>query len=155
MVIGENCNYQVFDLKTCKAPRFKFETLAEVVSVQTNPPQLEVELLFPAAAKFSDWITEDFFAGGFLETGSGTSFSVRTIMSSVEESPGVLTLELNALLNAAVGQRVTLVAGCDGSAETCESKFNNLVNGGMFVAVPEKNLSLTAIEAVTSQGGKK
>jgi uncharacterized phage protein (TIGR02218 family) len=155
MLIAETCNYHVFDTRTCKAGRLRYETVAEVLSVQVDPPQLVVELSFPLGTRFDDWISEGYFAGGFLEVGTGNTFAVRTILTSVESDPGELTIKLNAPVAVAVGQRITLIAGCDGAAETCKTKFDNFVNFGGFVAVPEKNLTMTAIDAVTSQGGKK
>ncbi|WVX90535.1 tail assembly protein [Vibrio phage VpP2 MP] len=59
----------------------------------------------------------------------------RYIMSS--DATGIL---LDAVpIGLAVGMEVSLVAGCDRTKATCQSKFNNLANYGGYLAVPTKN----------------
>jgi hypothetical protein len=112
-----------------------------------------VTLNTPAAAMQ----VANYFAQGWLETGVGTQFEIRTILaSSYNGGAGQLTLTLNlGLQHAVAGQTLQLAPGCNGDAATCKSKFNNFVNFGGFVAVPEKNLSLQALENETNVGDKK
>lgn len=154
--IGAECNWQVFD-RNCGLERWNKDTSAEVVSVDDTvyPPTATLQLI-AGSTQEDDWMTTDWFARGFIELGNGLTFQVRTILSSVGDAPNTqITIELNHKLFAAVGQRVRIVPGCDGTAATCKSKFRNFPNFGGFPAVPEKNLSLQAMDATTSAGGKK
>ncbi len=159
MQIQQTCNYNLFDPITCKALRAGHETTAVIVAIDSasQPPTVTVDLLYPELTQSANWITEDWFAQGFLETGSGLTYEVRTIVSSaLFAPPGRLLLELNIMLTQAiVGQYIQLVRGCDGKPETCEDIFDNFINFGGFRAVPARNLSMKAINAVASQGDKK
>lgn len=156
MQIGPECNWQVFD-RNCGLERWKFETIGEVVSLNdaVYPPTATLQLI-AGATQVADWLTDGWFAGGFLETGSGLDWQIRTLLTSTGDAPNTrVTIELNNRLSATIGQRVQLIPGCDGKAATCRSKFDNYVNFGGFPAIPERNLSLTAVESTASAGGKK
>ena len=156
-IIGPTCNWEVFD-RNCGLERWKKETIGDVVSVDNTvyPPTLTLQLI-AGSTQEDEWMTADWFARGWIETGSGVGFQVRTILASTGDAPDTqVTLTLNHGVAVAVGQRVHLVPGCDGSIAHCRDKFRNFPNGfGGFPAVPERNLSLQAVEATTSAGGKK
>ena len=156
MAIQKECNYMVFEDRTCKVPRWRFETTGTVTAVEntTSLPYILLALDNAASPKFADWMSDDWFAQGFIEAGFGSAYQVRGIISSLAVA-GELKLELNAPLDIEVGSQVALVPGCDGLAATCQAKFNNFDNFGGFLAVPQKNLSLQAMDAIVSQGGKK
>ncbi|MCA1995917.1 MAG: phage BR0599 family protein, partial [Armatimonadetes bacterium] len=80
---------------------------------------------------------------------------VRLILTSTGASGESVTLELNAPLRfAAAGAAVTLLPGCDGRWNTCDTKFNNEVNfGGHRFAL--SNLAVKALAIPASAGGKK
>jgi uncharacterized phage protein (TIGR02218 family) len=156
-IIGPTCNWQVFD-RNCGLERWKKETIGDVVSVDNTvyPPTLTLQLI-AGSTQEDDWMTTDWFAGGWIETGNGVGFQVRTILASTGDAPETqVTLTLNHGVTVEVGQRVHLVPGCNGSVAHCRDKFGNFPNGfGGFPAVPERNLSLQAVEATASAGGKK
>lgn len=159
MLIQQTCNYNIYDLNTCKLPRAGKETTAAIVAIDNtvNPPTVTLDLLFTGSVHLAEWTAEDWFADGWLEVGSGSSFEVRTILSSVLVSgTNRVQLALNTILvHAAAGQYAQLLPGCNGTPEHCTDKFNNFVNFGGFRAVPARNLSMKAINEVASQGGKK
>jgi uncharacterized phage protein (TIGR02218 family) len=146
-VIGPRCNYQTFDQATCKLNRADWE---EPGSIQTiTGTTVHVTGL---ASDFAD----DYFADGWLETGTGDTFEVRTVLQDTRVNANTHDLVLNHPLNhAAVSQAVTLLPGDDHRAATCQAKFNNYVNFGGHPFVPNSNLTLQAIRASPSSGGKK
>lgn len=157
-LIGPLCGYDVYDPRTCKVERADFETVATLTAKNnaTRPATAVLTLNYAALPQFANWITEDWFKGGFIETGFGLDFEVRTILSSVQTDDEEITIELNLpLVHAEAGQLVQLVRGCDGKAATCRGVFNNFINAGIFEHVPEQNLSVEALDAITSQGDKK
>jgi len=155
MLIKKDCDYEVYEPRTCKALRALFATSGVIAEVDNSarPPTIAVTLDFPT----DDRETEDWFAGGWIETGQGLNFEVRTVLNSYYDwDGGLLTLTLNApMMHAVAGQSIQLLPGCDGTAEICDTKFNNFPNHGGFVAIPQKNLSLTAVENTATQGDKK
>ncbi len=160
MLIQPTCNYNIYDLPTCKLPRAQKETTAQITAIDNaaNPPTVTARLLFASSAHLAEWTAENWFAAGWLETGSALNFEVRTILSSalVDGETDIIQLTLNTfLVHAAVGNFIQLLPGCDGTAETCKTKFNNFVNFGGFVAVPTRNLALKGVNVSVAQGGKK
>jgi hypothetical protein len=153
MQISKDCSYNVYDERTCKAVQAFFETTATVVAIHNDvsPPTVDMTLLFPTAEREAG----DYFAQGWMEIGRGLQFEVRTILAS-SYAGGILTLTLNApLVFAIAGQDAEIIPGCDGGAPTCLDKFHNFDNHGGFVDIPEKNLSLQAVEATATAGDKK
>lgn len=72
------------------------------------------------------------FTYGYVERASG---EVRWITAHNGD-----TITLNyPLRDLAPGERVSVFPGCDGSENTCRSKFNNTINFGGFTRLPQKN----------------
>jgi hypothetical protein len=155
--IQRECNHHVFDPRTCKLERWIHEVTGAVSSVDNDAALTEVvvELAYPGNPKAADWLSADWFAGGLLDLGFGPSFETRGIVSSEDDGTGKLLLRLNASVLSAVGAAAVVLVGCDGARETCVDKFDNYENFGGYPFVPEHNLSLQAIDGITSQGGKK
>ena len=94
---------------------------------------------------------ENWFAGGHLVTGDGTSQETRTIMASAPQ-----TLILNyPLLKAQPGQALILYAGCSHLPADCTGKFNNFVNYQGHPLVPYRNPTIKAIDVSDNGSGKK
>lgn len=161
MMIQSDCNYTVFDTdlppgaKCCGLERQRFETTLKVTAI--GELSVTASLFFPASSQADKWKTKDWFARGFIEYGAGVNYQARNIVSSTwNAGTSRLTLQLNAAPGGlAVGALVQVVPGCDGSAVTCRTKFNNFENFGGFVAIPQRNPALQAIDLSSSQGGKK
>jgi hypothetical protein len=81
----------------------------------------------PRCPNLANWITDDWFANGFLELGFGLEFEARTITASEYVSgAGRIQLTLNTPLRfAEVGDWMQLMPGCDGTWEQCDTKFGN------------------------------
>lgn len=78
---------------------------------------------------------DGFFTAGFVEASNGLDH--RLILDHVGND---LTLLLPFSVNVlGVGDSVDVLAGCDHSAQTCNDKFDNLVNFGGFPYVPTIN----------------
>lgn len=108
---------------------------------------------------------DDWFAGGWVEYGSGASTQRRAIMHSVQLTATTLEIYLRRDFDTvpASGATVYLYPGCDGRMETCkayaattnaEGKFNNFVNFGGHPFVPSQNPSLLKVSKNLA-GGKK
>jgi hypothetical protein len=146
----------IFDETIGGVARWKFECPAEILAVDNaaQPPTVTLEFTRPEALQAPNWETADWFAGGYVTIGTGTAYQVRTILSSAFAADE-LTLELNAPLAADVGARALVIPGYDGSFAQRRDKFKDPDNFGGFPVVVERNLSLQAVDAIVSQGGKK
>ena len=155
MMLQKDCNWAVFEPGTCQLERWKLETGGTVVSVDnvSSRPTLTIQLR-STAIQLPHWLTADWFAGGFIETGLGVNFKVRSVLNSADAGSDQVELTLNAPLTVDVGATVQLLPGCSGTAARCTA-LDNFANFAGFPAIPERNLSLKALDATTAQGGKK
>jgi hypothetical protein len=160
MLIQAEDNFDIFDEVTGSVPRWRFEITGTVVDVDAEalPPTLTLDFNFPESADYAKWITADWFANGKVECGQGVQFAARSILTSAPigaGDPKQLFLELNEPVNPVVGSLVTLTPGYDGSYVQRRDKFGDAGSFGGFVAMPESNPTLRAIDVNQSQGGKK
>lgn len=146
----------IFDEAVGGVERWKFECPVTVDSVDNTatPPTVTLDFTRPESLQFGNWSTADWFANGYITSGVGVGYQVRTIISS-EVVSGQLVLTLNAPIDISGGDVALVIPGYDGSVEQRRDKFNDFDNFGGFFAVPERNLSLQAVDAIVSQGGKK
>lgn len=146
----------VFDETIGGVPRWKWECPVTVDSLDNaaNPPTVTLDFTRPESLQFGNWSSADWFAGGYLTSGVGIDYQVRTIISS-EVVSSQLVLTLNAPISLEVGATALVIPGYDGSADQRRNKFHDFDNFGGFPLVPERNLSLQAVDAIVSQGGKK
>lgn len=155
MLIKQECDYRVYDQRTCRAPEGRFQTSGFITAINNAalPPTVRMTLRVPTATRE----VLDYFAQGWIETGKQLDHEIRTIFSSVwDPLAAELQMTLSGpLLRAVVGQEAYIVPGCDGAAATCKTKFNNFVNFPGFREIPVNNPSLSAIETSVSQGNKK
>jgi uncharacterized phage protein (TIGR02218 family) len=159
MTIGATCPYQLYDPETCKVQRFLFESRVTMDSFAGSTPQT-ITCEFVSELNLVRQQTADWFKGGLLETGIGLTYELRTITASRWDEPSsrlILTLS-HPLIKApglAAGQTANITAGCDHSSDMCDQKFSNLINHASFENAPDDNLSLRALDAKVSVGGKK
>lgn len=146
----------IFDESAGGLPRWKWECPVTVDSVDNAalPPTITLDFTRPESLQYANWSTADWFANGYLTAGVGIDYQSRTIISS-EVSGGQLILTLNAPISITAGDTALVIPGYDGSVEHRRDKFEDFDNFGGFVAIPERNLSLQAVDAIVSQGGKK
>ena len=147
MVFQPVCNYRVYQSATCRADRAAFEKAATFTSL--NGRTVIVDGAGLAATE------ENWFAMGWIETGSGQQFERRSVIASSAASGTAVTLTLNApLYYAAPGGAVVCVPGCDGKPDTCLVKFSNFANfGGHRYAY--KNLTIKALSSPNIDTAKK
>lgn len=154
---GVNCQNILYDQNTCRAGRAFFETTVDIVSIDNTdlPPTVVCAFAFPEfGGKFQP---ANFLANGLFEAGLGLTYEARSIISSNwNAGTGQLTLTLNLpLVKTLAGAQAQIVAGCDHTATTCQSKFKNYHNFNGFVAIPPRNPTLRAINANSVAGGGK
>lgn len=101
--------------------------------------------------------TADFFTFGYLEhrNAAGTVDAIRQIESNLAAADGLMQITLTAPLDAtqtAPDDDVYLYPGCDGTHETCRTKFFNFANWGGF-GISRQNLAVdpVAVEATTAK----
>jgi uncharacterized phage protein (TIGR02218 family) len=97
---------------------------------------------------------DNWFALGWIQTGSGTTFEIMGILKSEDAGAGIELWLVTPLRYAIVGQSVKIYPGCDKSLATCVAKYDNLDNFGGHPFVPRRNLTIAALPIATS-GGKK
>jgi hypothetical protein len=97
-----------------------------------------------------------YFAGGWLETGTGVNLEKRGILDSVPTASVSLNLTIDRPLLKAVGaQAVTMYPGYDGSIDQCETRFANRINFGGHPYIPNINPGVKAMKPKDGSGGKK
>lgn len=82
-----------------------------------------------------------YFTQGVIKFTSGQNVNLSTTIKL--HSGNVLSLEPALLFPVNVGDAFTISAGCDHSLETCQTKFDNLINfgGAPFIPNPENAVS--------------
>lgn len=145
MHIDRECNYDLYDSNTCRVVQASFTVAVTISAVSGRSVTVTGAGL---AGKAANW-----FAFGWIETGSGLNRQVRAILASTAASGTSVTLTVNETLDVEVPVSGSVIAGCDRKRSTCVSKFDNLVNYGGH-APPRTNLTLAAVEAEEG-GGKK
>lgn len=118
------CNHVLYDAR-CKIARsgFTFTGLASAVSgadVTVNG----------VSGQGASWAV-----GGFIQAPTAAPEDKRLILAQAGD---VLTLLLPFSITVLATQ-VDVLAGCDHSLATCQSKFSNVINYGGFPYVPRKN----------------
>lgn len=125
-----SCNNCVYDSHCAVSPSDPRFHLTAVVTAQSGNT-----ITVPGASGFgTGW-----FTAGECDAIGG--LDARLIL---DHTGDVITLMLPFPFNA-IGQVVTLLAGCDHQDETCDGKFTNIDNFEAFTFVPLKNIFRTGI----------
>lgn len=112
----------------------------------------------PTAFGFSNW-----FAAGYLVRADGSHHYVLT-SSAISGGQISLALLVEPSTPFAVGEVLSIIPGCDGTAGTCKAyasptntrgKFDNFSNFGGFPYIPDANPSFTPRKKTTGTSGKK
>jgi uncharacterized phage protein (TIGR02218 family) len=155
-LLGTTCNWNLYDVNTCRVARAHFETTVTIVSLAGSPPVVAAS--FDFGFDLARWQRDDWFTGGIFEVGLGVQYEVRSIIASSWDGAHLQLVLNQALKHAGAGAKAQITAGCDhtaNGANGCKLKFNNFQHFSGFEAIPQRNLSLMAIESTSSQGGKK
>lgn len=175
-VIGPVCNWRKGPSKTpagtflmspaCGLLRADWQFLANILNPGTPgwPFTFTLNNLArvtgPTPTYFAQW-----FAGGWMEFGSGATYQRHSIVDSSAVSGGQVTVTLtrDPTPFPIVGDLVLLYPMCDGRAVSCkaynastnpEGRFNNFPNFGGHPLVPVSNPSLVQ-QNTTAAGSKK
>ena len=109
-----------------------------------------------AAAITADKVDENYFAGGWIELGTGADWQRRSILLSTTPAAGVLTLTLDRDPRPfpEIGDEVAIFPGCKRRyLEDCKAKFGNELNFIGHPFLPYANPSL--VQPTTTNGGGK
>ena len=150
--IQNRCNYFLFATPCGLAKISPFKRTGEV-SLQSGR---YLKLTVPALLDLANQpVTEDWFALGWVEIGTGATFELRAIDHSTVVSGGSIQLTLNSAFTLShTGQTATFYAGCNGARVTCDVKFDNFQRWGGHNIAPQ-NLSVQAVPAEYANGNKK
>lgn len=156
-LIGPMCNWSVFSAGCgLSADDWKFNAKIKDPGQPGFPFTFELKELTrvsgPTPTYFTNW-----FAGGWIELGSGRDWQRLPILTSSLPSGGIFTVTLSRDPDPfpEIDDPVVLYPGCDGRPETCrayhaqtnpEGKFNNYLNFGGHPFVPTANPSLVRQE---------
>lgn len=149
-LIGPRCNVPLYS-EPCGMDREDYRSTGTLgFTAYTN----QVTMTDPSLSAITE---EDWFAGGYLDTGLTDQREVRGIRSSsLPDGSGAITLTLALPLKHAIaGQSASAYAGCPGVPSVCASRFNNLVNFRGHPNIPQSNLSIEAIPTQNNKGNKK
>jgi Phage conserved hypothetical protein BR0599 len=147
IMLQPRCNYRLYEPNTCRVDPDLHKFAVSLVSATGRNVVLSGAGLAGLPAHY--------FAEGWVQFGTGSTYEVRTILGSTAEAGGEVTLTLNAALSfAAATDAGTLYPGCDGTDGTCLLKFSNFANWGGH-RIPLRNLALKAMEIKSGGGGKK
>lgn len=147
MMLQPRCNYRLYEPNTCRVDPDLHKLAVTLVSASAR------EIVVSGAGLAGK--VAHYFAEGWVQFGTGSTYEVRTILGSTAEAGGQVTLTLNAGLSFAVAtDGGTLYPGCDGTDGACQVKFSNFSNWGGH-RIPLRNLALKAMEIKAGSGGKK
>lgn len=159
-LLQPRCNYALFS-RECGVGNGRFTAICAIDALQWDDGVLQYGgrhlRLNVSSPPTGDPLSAEmnYFADGWLETGSGATTEVRLIRQHNAPVDGKMTVRLDRPLEfAEPGQQVLLRAGCDKSAATCAVKFRNFKRWGGHVLVPH-NSALQPLETETLSGGKK
>ena len=99
-------------------------------------------------------VPANWFAGGHVWLGAGTTYQSRTVTASTASAGGALTLTVNVPFNAAPVGGLSIAPHCDRTRDHCKNRFNNWPNALIFEWTPNSNPSLVS-KQTADQGGKK
>jgi hypothetical protein len=159
------CNHSAFDTG-CSLLKASWKFTAAVATVGTPgfPFEFALENLQrvsgPTPTYFEHW-----FAGGWAEFGSGSTWCRRPILRSSVVTAGALTISLgrDPIVFPEEGDEVVLYPGCDGRWATCgayhatnnpQGRYDNRLNFGGHPFMPVANPSLVKVSEAVG-GGKK
>ncbi|MHB8520733.1 MAG: baseplate hub domain-containing protein [Limisphaerales bacterium] len=152
MLIQPICNYFVYSTP-CGVDKTQYQahvTLFELAGVYAVVDQSSVD----TPDRFTNAAAND-FALGWIQTGTGQQFEIRSILASTVVSGGKIVLTLDKpFIYAVAAQAATMYLGCDGSKDTCKTKFGNFKRWGGHGYVPAQNPTITE-HVVESHGTKK
>jgi uncharacterized phage protein (TIGR02218 family) len=146
------CNYPLFSVGcTLHRDDWKFTASIANAGAQGFPHTFDL-----AGLERLNGYPADFFAGGWIELGSGITFEILPILRSTAINAGLSTFTLprDPRNFPTAGQPVAACPGCDARRETCINKFNNYKNFGGHPFMPKQNASVTRPDAGQSTGKK-
>lgn len=150
------CNHALFSTG-CALSKANWKFTATIASPLTPGYPFAINLSSLARVIGSvPTISAGWFAGGWIEFGTGSSTVTRAILTNTAPVSSALqvTLARDPYPFPSVGGSVALYPGCDGSFDTCKAKFSNGDNFGGHPFMPPSNPSLVKMSKNIS-GSKK
>jgi uncharacterized phage protein (TIGR02218 family) len=131
LTVRTHCSHFLYDAR-CRVARAGFDHTTTVASVNGTDARI---ITVAGVGAFPD---QYFKAGEIVRDSDGER---RSIIDQV----GAVLKVASAFRTLANPDVVTLYAGCDHTAATCETKFSNTVNFGGFPRMPKRNPFRVAI----------
>ncbi len=150
VLLQPTCNYALFD-GACGLNKDSWKYSGFVTAVLENPTRLQLKALTRVSGT---WVQPDshWFAGGWVELGTGEEFESRFIADATSYNPtgeGFIEITLSTPLNRTpeMDEEIFLFPGCDGKKGTCSAKFGNYNAFGGFPHMPVGNPSMVKMPA--------
>lgn len=130
-LIQTPCRHTLYD-PNCTLVKTSFQQTNSVAAGSTRQ-----NIILGTAASHAS----PYFAQGFLTMTSGQNNGFTYAIKSQNGTTSILLA--NAMpLPLAIGDTFTMYAGCDKTAVTCQTKFNNLINIGSMEFVPNPEVAI-------------
>ena len=144
--LSRRCRHQLFS-SGCKLLEANFQETGTITEITTDADGWPIVKCTLTGSRPAGWI-----AGGKITVGN----EIRSCADDIREASTVVLYMTLGFKTAAVGDSITVTAGCDKSYDTCINKFANAINFGGMPYMPNENPTLKAMEVPTQDlGGKK
>ena len=156
VLFQRTCNNSLFDTGCALLKLlWKFTATVQSVGAAGYPFEFVLEDLARVTGPTPDY-TENWFAGGWIEFGTGLTWQRRPILISSGPDVTLMTVTLDRDPNPfpEVGDPVVLYPGCDGTTSNCKLKFANYLNSLGHPFMPSSNPSFVR-KSISTGGGKK
>lgn len=122
-VYGRTCDFRLGDV-FCRVDIESFKFTGSVTSIVTPYRAFGIDVTQ----------IDHYFSAGVVKFTSGSLMGTKHEIKN--HASDTVELWLNTPLNLTVGDEFEIEAGCDGTFETCKSKFDNGLNYGGFPTIP-------------------
>lgn len=155
--IGRRCNWALYSNPNgdpypglCYINPDDWKISGNLALITDVPNQLDI------TATGANGKPENWFAFGYIDTGTGANRERQTILASSVGAGDHVTITIKRPLRKAVnGQLCLLYPGCDLTYATCRDKFGNAANFGGHLNVPMSNLTIQGVPNQNASVNKK
>jgi hypothetical protein len=150
---GDGLNGMLFQITVIDPDHFRIpvdtraynadQTVGVSDPLQVYSPYVSGGLAHPANAS-------GYFDHGLVTFNSGENAGLS--MEVKAYAPGVITLMLPMPFEISVGDTYTVTAGCNQAFETCQQRFNNVVNYRGFPNLPQSKIYRRGADGISSSG---
>lgn len=132
-VFGRQCRWNLYDTD-CQVSLAGFQAIGVVVLGTTDGEKRRIIRADPAS--LSGGFADAFFANGNAIFTTGANSGLKGEIKLYTMATRLIELQLGMPYDIAIGDTLTVQAGCDKLATTCNTKFSNIIRFGGFPFMP-------------------